>query len=59
MAKNKKEEPKFEGLLCGWCDSTGVDGEKKCPLCLGKGRRFPSKEDSARWNKLYAPKKGK
>lgn len=57
-SKAKKEESKFPGLLCGWCDGTGSDKKEKCPLCLGKGRRFPSdKGDKARYDKLYSPKK--
>ena len=53
----KKEQVKDVGSLCGWCDGTGVDKNVKCPLCLGKGQRFPSKGDTARWNKLYSQKK--
>ena len=53
-SKPKAEDP---GIICGWCDGTGEDKGAKCPLCLGKGRRFASKEDEARWKKLYTPKK--
>ena len=59
MAKAKQvkqaKQVKDVGLLCGWCDGTGEDKGKECPLCLGKGRRFPSDEDKKRWKKLYKP----
>lgn len=52
-----KETVKDPGIICGWCDGIGKDKGAECPLCLGKGRRFASKEDEARWKKLYTPKK--
>ncbi len=57
LGAKPKVKVKDPGTICGWCDGTGVDKEKKCPLCLGEGKRFSSEEDEARWNKLYAPKK--
>lgn len=59
MSKTKEPTVKDTGTLCGWCDGTGVDKKKKCPLCLGEGKRFVGKEDQARWNELHTPKKAK
>ena len=57
MTKNKKDII-VESVICGWCDGTGEDKGKKCPLCLGKGRRLASdKGDNARYNKVMGVKK--